>query len=104
VLHHWCKNAYSEDLRRKIADAVERGMFKSEEVARLFGVSLSSDQRYVRMVREGRPLSPKKARLNKQTSVPQDTRCPQVQTLLVINATLALVTSCWTKESSLHLL
>jgi site-specific recombinase XerD len=33
-------NAYSEDLRRKIADAVEREMFKSE-VARLFGVSLS---------------------------------------------------------------
>ncbi len=53
-------NAYSEDLRRKIGDAVERGMFKSE-VARLFGVSLSSVQRYVRMVREGRPLSPRKA-------------------------------------------
>jgi transposase len=53
-------NAYSEDLRRKIADAVERGMFKSE-VARLFGVSLSSVQRYVRMVREGRSLSPRKA-------------------------------------------
>ncbi len=52
-------NAYSEDLRRKITDAVERGMFK-REVARLFGVSLSSVQRYVRMVREGRPLSPRK--------------------------------------------
>ncbi len=53
-------NAYSEDLRRKIIDAVERGMFK-REVARLFGVSLSSVQRYVRMVREGSSLSPKKA-------------------------------------------
>lgn len=53
-------NAYPEDLRRKITDAVERGMFK-REVARLFGVSLSSVQRYVRMVREGRPLSPRKA-------------------------------------------
>ena len=53
-------NAYSEDLRRKIANAVERGMFKSE-VARLFGVSLSSVQRYARMVREGRPLAPRKA-------------------------------------------
>jgi transposase len=37
-------NAYSEDLRRKIIDAVERGMSK-REVARLFGVSLSSVQR-----------------------------------------------------------
>ena len=51
-------NAYSEDLRRKIVDAVERGMLK-KDVARLFGVSLSSVQRYSRMVREGRPLSPR---------------------------------------------
>jgi transposase len=31
-------NAYSEDLRRKIVEAIERGMGKSE-VARSFGVS-----------------------------------------------------------------
>jgi transposase len=37
-------NAFSEDLPRKIIDAVERGMFK-REVAHLFGVSLSSVQR-----------------------------------------------------------
>jgi hypothetical protein len=32
-------------------------------------------------------------------SVPWDTRCSQVQTLLVINMTLGLVTSCWTIPS-----
>ena len=53
-------NAYSEDLRRKIVDAVERGMLKSE-VAHLFGVSLSSVKRYAKMAREGRPLSARKA-------------------------------------------
>jgi transposase len=49
-------NAYSEDLRRKIANAVETEMSKNE-VARLFGVSLSSVKRYTRMVREGTSLS-----------------------------------------------
>jgi transposase len=52
-------NAYSEDLRRKIVEAIERGMGKSE-VARPFGVSLSSVKRYVGMVREGRSLTPKR--------------------------------------------
>ena len=53
----WGINAYSEDLRRKITEVVQSGMFTSK-VARLFDVSLSSVQRYARMVREGRPLSP----------------------------------------------
>ena len=35
---------YSEDLRRKVVDALERGMNKSK-AARLFGVSLSSIKR-----------------------------------------------------------
>jgi len=53
--------AYSEDLRKKIVDAVEqRGMGQSE-AARLFGVSLSSVKRYVRKSRQGRSLSPGKA-------------------------------------------
>ena len=51
--------AYSEDLRERIVEAVKRGMGKSE-VARTFGVSLSSVKRYVSMAREGRPLTPKK--------------------------------------------
>src|SRR3712207_1966660 len=51
--------AYSEDLRERIVEAVERGMGKSE-VARTFGVSLSSVKRYVGMAHQGRPLTPKK--------------------------------------------
>ena len=52
--------AYSEDLRRKIVEALNRGTNKSQ-TARLFGVSLSSVKCYARMTREGRPLAPKKA-------------------------------------------
>jgi transposase len=51
--------AYSEDLRKRIVEAVERGMGKSE-AARTFGVSLSSVKRYVGTARQGRPLTPKK--------------------------------------------
>ena len=51
--------AYSEDLRKRIVDAVERGMAKSQ-AARTFGVSLSSVKRYVGMASEGRSLTPKK--------------------------------------------
>src|SRR3954449_1282002 len=53
-------NAYSQDLREKIVAAVfERGMGKSE-VARAFGVSLSSVKRYARAASEGKSLAPKK--------------------------------------------
>ncbi len=51
--------AYSEDLRKKIVEALRRGTSKSE-AARLFGVSLSSVKRYAKMVNEGRTLAPKK--------------------------------------------
>ena len=51
--------AYSEDLRRKVVDALERGLNKGQ-AARLFGVSLSSVKRYARLAREGRPLKPGK--------------------------------------------
>ena len=51
--------AYSEDLRRKIVDAVRRGASK-RETASLFGVSLSSVKRFTRMEREGGSLAPKK--------------------------------------------
>jgi transposase len=51
-------NAYSEDLRTKIVQALRRGTGKSE-TARLFGVSLSSVKRYAKMADEGRPLAPK---------------------------------------------
>jgi transposase len=52
-------NAYSEDLRRKIVEAMEKGMGKSE-AARTFGVSLSSVKRYAKIADEGRSLAPKK--------------------------------------------
>ncbi len=52
-------NAYSEDLRKKIVEALRRGMTKTE-AARTFGVSRSSVKRYAKMAQEGRPLAPKK--------------------------------------------
>jgi len=52
--------AYSEDLRKKIVEAVQRGMKKSE-AAYLFGVSLSAVKRYARIVCEGKSLAPRKA-------------------------------------------
>lgn len=56
--HHRSMNAYSEDLRKKIVEAKERGM-PTVEVARTFGVGLSSVKRYAKTVREGESLSPK---------------------------------------------
>jgi|ERR671916_1170007 transposase len=57
--HDGRMNAYSEDLRTKIVQAIERGMGKSE-AARTFGVSLSSVKRYAKLADEGRSLTPKK--------------------------------------------
>ncbi len=51
--------SYSEDLRRKIVTAIERGMPKTE-AARLFDVSLSSVKRYSRIVPQGDSLAPKR--------------------------------------------
>ena len=59
VRHHERMNAYSEDLRKKIVEAVERGMPKIE-AARTFGVGISSVKRYVTKARQGRSLAPKK--------------------------------------------
>ena len=51
--------AYSEDLRIKIVEAVDRGIPKPE-VAHLFGVSHSSVKRYSSIARRGESLIPKK--------------------------------------------
>jgi transposase len=51
--------AYSEDLRRKIVEAIERGVSKAG-AARLFGVSLSSVKRYTRIANRGDSLKPNK--------------------------------------------
>jgi transposase len=52
-------NAYSEDLRKKIIEALSRGMTKTE-AARTFSGSRSSVKRYAKLAEEGRPLAPKK--------------------------------------------
>src|SRR5215217_3619700 len=56
---HSPMNAYSEDLRKKIVEALGRGATKSE-AARAFGVSRSSVKRYAKLADEGRTLTPKK--------------------------------------------
>jgi transposase len=57
---HRSMRAYSEDLRKKIVAAIERGMSKTE-AARLFDVSLSSVKRYARTARQGGSLEPRKS-------------------------------------------
>ncbi len=57
---HSCMNGYSEDLRKKIVLAVERGLSKSQ-AARTFSVSLSSVKRYAKKAHRGESLAPKKS-------------------------------------------
>jgi transposase len=52
-------NAYSLDLRKKIVEARQRGM-PTSELAKTFGVGVSSVKRYAATAREGRSLAPKK--------------------------------------------
>jgi len=50
-------DAYSEDLRLKIVQALQQRRMNKSEAARAFGVSLSSVKRYAKAAREGRSLS-----------------------------------------------
>jgi transposase len=59
--HHEPMDAYSEDLRQKIVQAVQQRHMSKSEAARAFGVSLSSVKRYVKAACEGRSLRPGKA-------------------------------------------
>jgi transposase len=52
--------AYSEDLRKKVVEAVERRGTSKSEAARLFSISLSSVKRYTRLASRGEPLTPRK--------------------------------------------
>jgi transposase len=54
-------DAYSEDLRQKILEALQQRRMNKSEAARAFSVSLSSVKRYAKAAREGRSLSPGKA-------------------------------------------
>ena len=49
--------AYSVDLRRKIIDAIERGVPKAH-AARTFGVGISTVKRYATKAQRGEPLEP----------------------------------------------
>ena len=60
LTHHRCMNAYSEDLRKKVVEAKECGM-PTVEVARTFGMGISSVKRYAKTAREGGSLRPKKS-------------------------------------------
>jgi transposase len=55
----WSMKRYSEDLRKRIVEAVQEGVAKSR-VAGPFGVSFSSVKRYARMVARGSSLEPRK--------------------------------------------
>ncbi len=59
-MHHSLMRAYSVDLRKKIVDAIRHGRPKVE-VARIFGVGISSVKRYMKMAQEEGALDPKKA-------------------------------------------
>lgn len=50
---------YQEDLRASVVRAVQGGMTQ-QEASRIFGVSVASVERYVRLAREGRSLAPAK--------------------------------------------
>jgi transposase len=60
LAHYRCMNAYSEDLRKKIVEAKERGM-PTSEVACTFGVGISSVKRHAKTAREGGSLRPKRS-------------------------------------------
>jgi transposase len=59
--HHTPMDAYSEDRRKKIVQALTEQRMTMSEAARVFSVSHSSVKRYAKAVREGRSLSPGKA-------------------------------------------
>ncbi len=52
--------AYSEDLRKKIVAAIQKGTSKAQ-AARIFDVSLSSVKRYSRIASQGESLQPRKS-------------------------------------------
>jgi transposase len=56
--------AYSEDLRKKIVDAVTEHGTKESEASYAFRASFFFVKRYVRLVEVGKPLIPKKKRVS----------------------------------------
>jgi len=60
MVDHGAMKAYSEDLRKKVVEAVEQRGTSKSEAARLFSISLSSVKRYIRVASRGEPLAPRK--------------------------------------------
>jgi transposase len=60
MVDHGAMKAYSEDLRKKVVEAVEQRGTSKSEVARLFSISLSSVKRYTRLASLGEALTPRK--------------------------------------------
>jgi transposase len=60
MVDHREMKAYSEDLRQKVVQAVQQRGTSKSEVARLFGISLSSVKRYTRLADRGESLTPRK--------------------------------------------
>jgi transposase len=60
MVDHGAMKAYSEDLRKKVVEAVEQRGTSKSEAARLFGISLSSVKRYSRLASQGESLTPRK--------------------------------------------
>jgi transposase len=52
--------AYSQDLRKKVVQAIEQRGISKSQAARLFGISLSSVKRYSRLANQGKSLAPRK--------------------------------------------
>src|SRR5215217_5370803 len=57
---HGAMKAYSEDLRQKVAEAVNQRGTSNSEAACLFSISLSSLKRYTRLADRGESLVPRK--------------------------------------------
>ena len=56
---HGAMKAYSEDLRRKVVEAVQQRGTSKSKAARLFSISLSSVKRYTKLADRGEPLTPR---------------------------------------------
>jgi transposase len=60
MVDHGAMKAYSEDLRKKVVEALEQHGISKSEAARLFGISLSSVKRYTKLADRGESLTPRK--------------------------------------------
>lgn len=99
----YCRvKAYSPDLRSKIVAAVEAGHAKAD-VARLFGVGLSTVKRYVTQQQETGSLAPKR-HPGRAPTIRPDQR-PLLWRQLEAHPTAVLAEQCrfWAEQTGVHL-